>query len=120
MAAGCSQEHDGVVAGRCGRHSREVGAKHQHGHRGNGLFAAQRGVHIQAAEILSYRLQLLQHTNSGTCLSHCAQCNVLDRAAVQPATWPPHSSSCQRSYSRHIDKVTVYQSSLDVRDFHLS
>ena len=61
MAVGCSQEHDGIVAGRRGRYSREVRVEDQHGHGGYGLLATQRRVHIQAAEVLSYRLQLLQH-----------------------------------------------------------
>lgn len=68
MAVGCSQEDDGVVARRRRRHSRQVRAEHQHRHRGDGLLTAQGCVHVQAAEVLSYRLQLLQHAKRS--LSH--------------------------------------------------
>lgn len=59
MAGSCAQEYDSVVAGGRGCHGGEMRVEHQHWYGGNGLLTAQRGVHIKAAEILSYRLQFL-------------------------------------------------------------
>lgn len=55
-----SQEDDGVVRGGGGGDRRQQGVlEREHRDGGHWFPAAQRRVHVQAAEVLAYRLQLL-------------------------------------------------------------
>lgn len=55
-----AQEDDGVIACRSGRHSRQVSLERQDRGSAHRLLAAQGRVHVETAEILADRLQLLQ------------------------------------------------------------
>lgn len=58
VSVGGAEEDDGVVAGGGGGDGGEVRPENQHGHGGDRDLAAQRRVHVQAAEVLADRLQL--------------------------------------------------------------
>lgn len=73
-----AHEDDGVVAGGGGRDGGQVVVEHQHRDGGHRRLPSQRRVHVQSAEVLSDRLQLLQHGNKD--ISHHRHHNQEDRS----------------------------------------
>lgn len=60
VAVGGADEDDRVAAGARGRHAGQLAVDQRDGHGGDWLLAAQRRVHVQAAEVLGDGLQLLR------------------------------------------------------------